>query len=174
MQFDSAMESVTLQASDFADQIQMTGQPLTSVTLNVVGNLNSGGVDTLTGASMTNTWEITGASAGRLNTNVNFAGVESLVGGTQVDTFKMMNTASSMSKLAGGSGADLLDYSQFTTPVSVNLATGAASRMSGVSGIDDVYGGAGDDILIGNRTSYDNDTVALKTMLNDWRQTNVS
>ena len=54
-----------------------------------------------------------------------FSGVENLVGGTGIDTFKL-SPAGSVASIHGASSADWLDYSLFTTAVTVNLATGSA------------------------------------------------
>ena len=51
----------------------------------------------------------------------------------------------------GQGGTDTLDYSTYTAGVRVNLALGTATRVAGgVSNIENVIGGQGDDILIGD------------------------
>ena len=77
-----------------------------------------------------------------------FAGFENLLGGTASDTFKFSPAGAISGSINGGGGGDWLDYSLFTTPVSVNLATGAATRVAGaasgkVAGIQNVVGGNG-------------------------------
>jgi hypothetical protein len=82
-----------------------------------------------------------------------------LTGGTGVDTFKI-STGGSISGTINGGGApanqgDWLDYSSFSGPVTVNLATGAATNVNGgaaggVTGIQDVHGGNGGNTLTGN------------------------
>ena len=57
--------------------------------------------------------------------------------------------------MVGGGGVDTLDYSAFATSVRVNLATGAAigiasNAAGGATGFENVNGGSGADILIGN------------------------
>ena len=110
--------------------------------------------DRLVGANTATIWQITGANAGMAGT-VAFSGFENVQGGTASDTFRFSPGGSLSGSLAGGGGGDWLDYSPFTTPVSVNLATGSASRVGGaaagkVSQIQNVVGGAGNDTLVGN------------------------
>src|SRR5262249_14423467 len=51
----------------------------------------------------------------------------------------------------GQDGADTLDYSAYTAGVRVNLALGTATGvLGGVSNVENVTGGQGDDILVGN------------------------
>jgi Ca2+-binding RTX toxin-like protein len=105
-------------------------------------------------------------------------GDDLLVGGTGLDTYfggegndNMVNTADA-NAYDGGNGSDMVDYSQSTTSVTVNLTTGLGSfgdaegdryvsveNVLGGSGNDTIIGGpagnslggkAGDDIIIGN------------------------
>ena len=69
------------------------------------------------------------------------------------DTFVMRNLSATLGRLTfnGGSGVNTLDYSAVTTRVIVNLLTGTATNLlGGISNIANVFGGAGDDELIGN------------------------
>src|SRR5262249_10334361 len=55
--------------------------------------------------------------------------------------------------VTGGVGRDILDYSQYKSPhdVLVNLQTGVATGVSGgISGMENVTGGEGNDILVGD------------------------
>ena len=77
-----------------------------------------------------------------------FAGFENLTGGTGDDTFQFQG--GSFGTIAGGGGADELDYSAATAGVVVNLTTGQAMATGGVSGIANVTGSDFDDTLIGS------------------------
>jgi Ca2+-binding RTX toxin-like protein len=110
--------------------------------------------DQLIGPNATTLWQITGGNAG-LAGAFSFAGFENLQGGTASDTFKFSPAGAVSGSVAGGGGGDWLDYSLFTTPVSVNLTTGAASRIAGgaagkLTQIQNVIGGGGGDTLVGN------------------------
>ena len=110
--------------------------------------------DGLIGANTATLWQITAANAGKAGA-VAFSGFENLRGGTASDTFRFSPSGSLSGSLNGGGGGDWLDYSLFTTSVSVNLATGASSRVGGsavgkVTQIQNVVGGAGNDTFVGN------------------------
>ena len=84
--------------------------------------------------------------------------VENLIGGTASDVFnfhQVPGPAPALAKLsgfiAGQAGTDRLDYGLVSMPVSVDLAIGQASGVGGnVGGIENVTGGQGDDILMGD------------------------
>jgi hypothetical protein len=126
---------------------------------NIIGSTSSG--DTLIGPNTPNDWTITGPNSGRLassvsvlgNVTVNtvqFSGFENLTGGTQTDVFHMSALGSLSGVIDGGSRGDWLDYSAFTTPVNVNLATGTATGVHLVRNIQNVIGGSANDQLTGN------------------------
>jgi hypothetical protein len=112
------------------------------------------GNNTLVGPNASETWNLTGPNAGKFGT-VSFTGVQNLVGGTASDVFKFGAKGSLSGSLSGGGGGDWLDYSGLTTPVTVNLQTGAATGVAGgaagkVANIQDVHGGNGGNTLTGN------------------------
>jgi hypothetical protein len=113
------------------------------------------GANTLICPNTTNTWSITGADAGNINGAVNFTGIGNLVGDTGVDTFRFTAAASQVANINGG-GAPLgqgnwLDYTLYPLAVTVNLATGKATGVTGtVSNIQDVFGGNHGATLIGD------------------------
>ena len=109
----------------------------------------AGTTDTILGANIANTWTITGANAGNVN-GIAFTGIANLTGGTLNDLFKF--TAGSVSgKVNGGTGTDTLDYSgDGGIPVTVNLATGAATKTGGFLAIEKLVGSSSTaDTLIG-------------------------
>jgi hypothetical protein len=93
-----------------------------------------------------------------LGGEVKFSNFQHLEGGTGVDTFKF-GTAGSVQSIDGGGApagqGDWLDYSAFTSPVTVNLATGSATGVNGgaagaVKNVQNVIGCAGNNILTGD------------------------
>ncbi len=58
--------------------------------------------------------------------------------------------AASLGTLNGGDGSDTLNYSAYTTAVTVNLSTSAATGTAGVSQIENVIGGSAGDTLTGD------------------------
>jgi hypothetical protein len=117
-----------------------------SAITSVVGSAST--ADALTGANVATLFSITGANAGTAGP-VKVSGVENLTGGTGNDIFKVNAGASLAGKIAGGVGTDSLNYSAYGSPVTVNLATTAATATGGVSGVESFVGGAGADTLVG-------------------------
>jgi Ca2+-binding RTX toxin-like protein len=78
-----------------------------------------------------------------------------LRGGKGQDTFRMLPAGNLSGQIDGGGApagvGDWLDYSTNSTPVTVNLTTGSATRVAGgVTAIQNVLGGNGGNLLVGN------------------------
>jgi hypothetical protein len=84
--------------------------------------------------------------------HINYSQIEKVIvnAGSGNDTFVMTNTAQPSLTLNGGGGSDTIDYSAFTTSVTVNLALGTANKVSALSNVENVTGGASNDILVGD------------------------
>jgi hypothetical protein len=144
--------SLTINGGSGGNSFVVSATHAVSVTLN-----GGSGTNTLTGPNVSTTWIINAANAGTLS-NVTFNHIANLVGGTGVDVFQLAAAGKVASIRGGGAPAgqgDWLDYSSFTTPVTVNLATGSATNVNSgaggaVSGIQDVHGGNGGNTLTGN------------------------
>ena len=111
----SGADAVTIQTLAANYNLQVNGQ---------------GGIDTLTGPNLINTWNITGANAGTLlGGQAGFATVENLTGGSARDVFGFSAAAGATlsGKIDGGAGSNWLDYSAVLTGVTVNLATGLSA-----------------------------------------------
>jgi Ca2+-binding RTX toxin-like protein len=146
------MESLVINAAPSNDTIDVQG---TTATTPVTVNANAGN-DTLLGPDLVNTWVMNGFNVGTLNGSaVAFNAVENLVGGNTTDRFLFSLGDTLSGSLNGGGGVnDRMDYSALppAIPVMVDLTAGTANRgvLGAISGIEDVFGGAGNDILIGN------------------------
>jgi hypothetical protein len=154
----------TLNYSTYGAPITVNLANRTAPGLGQFSNINSlvgptGQVNTLIGPNLANIWTITGANSGKVGTvssaGVSFSAFQNIVGGPQMDVFKFTASGSLSGTLAGGGGNyDWLDYSQLTTAVTVNLATGQATGVAGgVSGITAVTGGSGNDTITGGSGS---------------------
>src|SRR5262249_31363156 len=108
------------------------------------------GVDPLVGANTANTWNLTafGNSVG----DVLFAAVENLTGGASTDVFKFI-TAGVTGMVDGGGGADTLDFSGYSLPVTVNLQTARATATGRFARVEQVIGSPQSDTLVGRNTS---------------------
>ena len=116
-----------------------------------IETLNGGtGTDTLTGPNAASTWNITGAqNAGNISGVINFTAVENLTGNGLADAFLFGAGGSETGTINGGAGADSLNYSAISGPISVNLANSTASLTGGFSSIESFVGSSGSDTLIG-------------------------
>jgi hypothetical protein len=133
------MGSLVLNGSQGLGTYTVQGLPAnTRVTFNA-----SGAGAALYGPNQANTWAITGAGAGTLDTRLTFTGFLGLVGGSGDDTFAFQ-PGGSVFFLLGGGGVDTLDYSALSTSVVVDLQTGVATGVSSfLSGMKNVIGGSG-------------------------------
>jgi hypothetical protein len=124
----------------------------TAHPVTITGGGGPGTLHTNNGAHIFN---LTGHNAGNF-ANITFSGIQSLVGGTGRDAFRFTNNSAVLDgTINGGGGGDFLDYSGYTIPVTVNLATGSATgvdggKAGGVLNIQNVIGGAGNDTLTGD------------------------
>jgi Ca2+-binding RTX toxin-like protein len=114
------------------------------------------GSDTLTGTGTNADWSIADTNAGTFTRTTDggvlaFSNVENLTGGVQNDRFVFADGKGVSGKIDGGGGTNTLDDSAYLTNVSVDLVAGAATNVTGgVTNIQNVTGGHGNDILIGN------------------------
>ena len=102
------------------------------------------------------TWSLTGANAGTITvagySSITFSGIGTLVGGDGDDTF-VFAAGVSTGTINGGAGTNTLDYSSRTTSVTVNLSTGSGTGTGGISNIQNVIGGSGNDTLTGDASN---------------------
>jgi Ca2+-binding RTX toxin-like protein len=104
----------------------------------------------LIGPNTPNAWSITANNAGNVN-SFSFTAISNLTGGIDSDVFKFSNAKFVSGAIDGGGGGDWLDYSSYTTSVTVNLATGVATGVTGgVQNIQNVRAGSGGSMLTGN------------------------
>jgi hypothetical protein len=105
----------------------------------------------LLAANTPNAWHIAGSNSGNINGAFLFSGIQNLTGGSTGDIFQFADSAGVSGVINGGNSKSWLDYSQYMTPVAVNLATGKATGAGGgIQRIGNVQGGAGGNTLKGN------------------------
>ena len=92
------------------------------------------GNNTLVGANVSNTWTISGANSGKLD-SVAYSNVQNLVGGNLSNTFSFTSTSASEATINGGPGSSSKTLSYAALPatfaVTVNLATNTAPLITG-------------------------------------------
>ena len=101
--------------------------PLSATGISIDGG---GGNNTLAGPNMASTWNINGTDSGVLN-KIAFSYFQNLVGGSASDDFQFNTAAASIGTIQGGTGAEALDYSPFTTGVNINLGNGTNGGRDG-------------------------------------------
>ncbi|MCT7973276.1 CHAT domain-containing protein [Laspinema olomoucense] len=98
------------------------------------------GGETLTGPNQNTTWTLTGPGRGTLSgypNGMRFENIENLTGGSASDTFEFPDGAR-FGRIDGAAGSDLLDYSNYTGEVTVDLPRNIATGTSGAFNIENV------------------------------------
>jgi Ca2+-binding RTX toxin-like protein len=111
--------------------------------------VGSSSVDVLIGANNANIWTVTTSSAGNVD-GTSFEEFESLQGGSASDTYRVTAGVVFAGGIDGLGGIDELDYGTHTLPVDVNLHAGTATGFVALFGIENITGGDGNDLLVGN------------------------
>ncbi len=97
------------------------------------------------GSSLGNTFTVTGTKAGTAT---------ALSAGAGPDTIKLAGNAAAYAgplSIDGQTGLNALDYSSFSGPVTVDLRLGIATAVAGgIHNIQNVIGGSGNDLFVGN------------------------
>lgn len=123
----------------FNGAFQMTG------ATGIDGN---GGTNTIVGPSVVNTWSVTANDAGSISPTgasgpTTFTAVQNLTGGLNNDTFNLSDGFGISGMISGNGGTtNTIDYSAYTTAVTVNLATPSATNVGSFSGIQSFIGGS--------------------------------
>lgn len=157
--------SNTLDYSNLTSGIQANLQASTSTNIGgvfgAIGTIaGANRDDVLIGNNFNNVWninnnnQVNGAigNAGTVSstspaTSINFRGIANLVGGTGNDTFKFSAGGFVLGTVNGRGGANTLDYSSLTTPVTVNLQNNTASSIGQTFASIQAY--------IGNNAAFD-------------------
>ncbi len=147
----------TLDYSQFSGPVTIDVAQMNATNVASFKNLDAfiGGrsVDSITGPNAIVDWNLTGRGVGTFQPSGgavrSFHSIERIFGGTNADRFAI-GTSSNANLVSGGAGIDELNYASFMTGVEVDLAVGTATRLSQISQIENVRGGAGDDELRGD------------------------
>jgi hypothetical protein len=107
-----------------------------------------------------------------LNTLNITGGMDKLSGGQGNNTFAFQNGASFAGEIDGGQGVtNTLDYSAYTTGITVNLKDKTAAGAGSINNIQNVIGGSGDDIItggVGDNTLSGGGGSDTYKLSNDW------
>lgn len=146
----SGLLSVKLDTGSRSDTVNIYATPITPLTVD--GGSGSGADTLLLSEPWHATWRITGANSGTLNTKTTFHNFENLTGSAGRDRFVFSPGATLSGFILGGGGWDTLDYSAFSTSVTVNLYNGVA-HTHGVSQVEMVLGGSANDLFTGSNAN---------------------
>jgi hypothetical protein len=117
---------------------------------NVNGFVGGSGVNTVLGPDSGATWTITGVNGFKV-LGFTFGGFQNITAGAGPDTFAFLTGGRLDGAIDGGGGVNNLTYAGYTGPVIVDLlihtATGAGG---GIFNIQNVTGGNGDNMLVGD------------------------
>ncbi|MEC4805323.1 MAG: CHAT domain-containing protein, partial [Jaaginema sp. PMC 1080.18] len=130
----------TLDYSNYTRDVNINLNVWSLLINNKVSNVEAaiapaGYNNTLTATNQTNNWQLQGTNAGTVN-NFAFQNFNNLVGGNSSDTFTFADQAKVQGIIDGGSGFDRVDYTAYTTPVTVNLANNQATGTQGAFNIE--------------------------------------
>ena len=121
--------------------------------MNIESVIGTGQSDTLTGTASDDAFSViddNGIDNGTVN-GVIFTSFENLAGAGGNDSFQFQNTLGLTGGIDGGADTDVIDYSQYSTSVTVNLSTGISTNIGGgISNIENAIGGQTDDSLTGS------------------------
>ena len=101
------------------------------------------------------TWTINPDFSGQVldsatGTNYTFIGFNQFLGGSADDRFTLAEGVTLLGLVDGGAGVDRLDYSQFSSPIQVDLGTATATGLTEFQNIEGVTGGSSaEDVLRG-------------------------
>lgn len=126
----------------------------TSSFFNIESFVGNNSNSFLTGNNTANTWTITGANSGTVN-SVSFSGFTDLQGNNQSDQFFVVGGGSISSSIAGGAGSDTLTGNNtVNTWTILGLDLGSVTNIAGFSQIENITGNNQlDAFVFGNGTS---------------------
>jgi Ca2+-binding RTX toxin-like protein len=151
---DGGVGSNTLDYSNLPGPVAVDLQTATATDIggtfiHIGSFIGSAGSDTFTGPDADSTWTLSGPNSGSV-AGVTYASFENLVGGAGNDRFVFLAGGSISGNLDGGPGTNILDYSNLTTPVTLDLQTHSATGIGGsFMNIQGLIGGQGINTLIG-------------------------
>ncbi|HEX2923675.1 MAG TPA: filamentous hemagglutinin N-terminal domain-containing protein, partial [Chloroflexota bacterium] len=116
-----------------------------SVTASSVTIAGGGGIDTIKGPNTANTWSISGANAGALNTIMGFSSIERLIGGNSTDSFTVASGIIFNGTINGGTGTDTLAATNGTNTWNISGANAGTLNGTDFSNIENLQGGSGAD-----------------------------
>lgn len=138
----------------FEDFANVTGGSKSDIFDLTSGDLTGlldggGGNNTLLGPTGPNTWNITDNNAGDVG-SFDFVRIQNLTGNVLDDTFVLSDQKGISGLIDGGpTGTNTLDYSDYTTSVTVDLTADKATSVGSFVNLNTFIGGTGTDTIKG-------------------------
>jgi filamentous hemagglutinin family protein len=114
-----------LRGGNLSDSFRLSGGRVDQID-------GAAGSNTLIGDNTTNTWQLADEDTGSVNGAIAFSNIGNLTGGNAADTFVFSDGATLSGIIDGAAGFDTLDYSDYTTPVTVDFDQNQATGIAGV------------------------------------------
>lgn len=152
---DGVQGSLTFNGQGGGDFLQLrdTGASVSRTFALVPGAVQRPALGTIAYTSVEQVRLDAGSGSDTFNLSGNAAEVDfTLNAGSGNDQVRLSNPVAMLGaiRVAGEAGEDKLDYSAFSSRVTVNLRLNHASNLTALSGIENVTGGAGSDLLVGD------------------------
>ncbi|MEQ8961316.1 MAG: hypothetical protein RLP02_25895, partial [Coleofasciculus sp. C2-GNP5-27] len=149
----SGFASIMIGQPDGTGIIGLSPMPLDEIIIFNFPLEILGGSELLAPSDVNTTFTITGTDSGNVTSNgfinsIPFTSIENLSGSGGDDTFSFTNNATLSGTIDGSDGTDTLDYSAYTSPLTVNLAALGGSNIEQVQGTSNAT-----STLIANNTA---------------------
>jgi len=137
---------ITIGRADGTGTVQLGTGFTVSDPMTIVGN-----GFTLEGADVATIFTLSSGNAGSISggnltfgsgASLNFSGAAGIQAGIGNDTFSLLSGVTASLALDGGTGLDLLNYSNFTTPVAVDLSSGLFTNITTLANVESFRGGS--------------------------------
>ena len=149
----SSARTIVLTGLGVVDGFNGTATGIGNGFSNMDSVIGGSASDTLTGTNSAGNFTINGstnqyASAARA---FGFSSIENLNGGSNADSFNFVGTATISGYIHGGLGTDTLDYSAYSTTISVDLLGGTATGVGGgINSIENLIGSPFGNVIYGD------------------------
>lgn len=123
---------------------------------NGASNVTGDGTTTLIGPAQTNTWNVNTATSGTIvysTTTITYAGIANLVGGSKNDTFMFGSGVLPAGTVAGGSGANTLNFSKYASTAAISVDLHGTTDTVTSNGTTTVFSGIKTIVGDGNTTN---------------------
>jgi Ca2+-binding RTX toxin-like protein len=146
VQFDSQLEVLQLDGASDTDVLNVLALPV----VNVVEVNQGTGANTVVGPTTGAIWTLTGADEVAVENQIFVTGASTLASGGGENQFVVQNAGTVSEAIFGTpAGVDVLDYSSYVGPVTIDLNNQTATNIASFNYLDQFIGGGADDLVLG-------------------------